>query len=246
MLFFIIMREFRHNILSLRLHLSLILTIVVFSLGTIAFVNNYKLENGAYKRYNDKEIENMRSLATSNLSQLAVQRKNQLLEPRSNSFINDSREKYLPNSFEYNSYNVFGFTVKPGSINPYLQPFLELNWTFVISIIIGFTVFLFTFDSISGEKESRTLAISLANSVSRGTLLFGKYLSVLLTTAFVLIPGLCISLIIIFISGAIQVNAVTVMETAGFFIIGMTFIACIAAFGMLASVLSKSANVSML
>ena len=177
---------------------------------------------------------------------MAVQRKNHILEPRGNSFINDSREKYLPGSFEYNAYNVFGFSVKPGSMNPYLQPFQELNWTFVISIIMGFTVFLFTFDSISGEKESRTLAVSLANSVSRATLLFGKYLSAIVTTLFILVPGLCISLIIIFVSGSVLVNMATALEIAGFLVIGLVFIACIAAFGMLASVLSKSANVSLL
>jgi ABC-type transport system involved in multi-copper enzyme maturation permease subunit len=246
MLIYIVLRELRHSILSLRLHIALLLIFVVFSVGTVAFVMNHRAGREEHRRYRSELSGELRERAESNLSQLAVESQDFILKPRGNAFIDDSKEKYLPTSFEYSAYNVFGFEVRPGSMNPYLQSFQELNWMFIVSIIIGFTVFLFTFDTISGEKESRTLAISLANPVSRGTLLFGKYLSTIITTLFVLVPGMCVSLVIILVSGTVAVSLTTILEIAGFLLAVAVFVACITAFGMVSSVVTRSANVSLL
>jgi len=246
MLFQIILKELQHNILSLRLHISLILILAVFGFGSIAYVKNYADSKNEYTRYHNEFIENIRKTARENFSRLAVGRKNIILEPRDNSFISDAKEKYTPNQFEYSAYNVFGFSVKPGSINPYLNTFNELNWSFIISIVISFIVFLFTFDSISGEKESKTLSATFANSVPRGTVLLGKYLSTIITSIFIIIPGMCVSLLLILISRASAVTTFTILEITVFMVVVGIFIACIAAFGMLSSVIAKSARVSLL
>lgn len=246
MLLQIILKELQHNILSLRLHISIVLIITVFGFGSIAYVKNHSDSKNEYTRYNNEFIESMRETAGENFSDLAVSRKNFILKPRDNSFISDAKEKYTPNQFSYSAYNVFGFSVKPGSINPYLNTFNELNWSFIISIVISFVVFLFTFDSISGEKESKTLAATFANSVSRGTVLFGKYLSTIITSVFIVIPGMCVSLLIILISRASAITVSTVMEIMIFTAVTGIFIACIAAFGMLSSVIARSARVSLL
>ncbi|MFC1537807.1 ABC transporter permease [Candidatus Latescibacterota bacterium] len=246
MLFQIILKELQHNILSLRLHISLVLILVVFSFGSMAYVKNHVDTKNEYTRYQNDFIENIRENAGENFSDLAVSRKNIILQPRDNSFISDAKEKYTPNQFEYSAYNVFGFSVKPGSINPYLNTFNELNWSFIISIVISFIVFLFTFDSISGEKESKTLSATFANSISRGTVLLGKYLSTIITSILIVIPGMCISILIILISRASAVTTFTLVEIVVFIVVAGIFIACIAAFGMLSSVITKSARVSLL
>jgi ABC-type transport system involved in multi-copper enzyme maturation permease subunit len=117
---------------------------------------------------------------------------------------------------------------------------------YIVAIVIGFVVFLFTFDAISGEKEARTLALALSNPVPRAAILFGKYLSTICTTLLVLFPGLCVSLIIVFITGTVPLTPLVLGEIAGFLLVATVFVACIAAFGMLSSVLARSANVSLL
>jgi len=186
----------------------LLLTLVVFGIGTVAFINNNKLKSEEYFNYLTEHTTELRELSESNLTELAVNEQLLILEPRGNAFIDDSREKLLPLEFEYSGYNVFGFEIPLGSTNPYLQSFQELNWSYIVSIIISFTVLLLTFDSISKEKESKTLAVSLANPVSRGTLLLGKYLSAIITTLLVTLPGMCLSLVIILISGKITINMI--------------------------------------
>ena len=156
MLFEIILREIHSNILSLKLHISLILTLVIFGLGTVAFVKSYAKDQEEYSRYQAAHIEQLRTMAGENLSRFAVSKRNIILQPRNDSFITDAREKYYPTRFEFSGYNVFGFSLQSGSANPYLSTFLELNWVFIVSIIVSFTVFLFAFDTISAEKEAKT------------------------------------------------------------------------------------------
>ena len=242
----IIQREIRHHILSLRLHITLLLTLTIFGLGTIAFVKSHSEEQAEYTKYHTEFIEQSRKAAESNLTKLAVKRQNLVLEPRGDAFITDSKEKYLPNRFDFSGYNVFGFDIRPGSANPYLNTFQELNWVFIVSIIISFTVLLFTFDTVSGEKEAKTLAATLSNPVSRGALLFGKYLSMIITTLLVLAPGMALSLIILLISGAVAITPVVAGEIIGFLVSVFFLVACIAAFGILSSVLTRNANISLL
>lgn len=246
MIITILINELRHNILSLRLHLTLMLSVILFGIGTVAYVINQKTANEEYREYEAKNNETLRKQIESNLSQFATNRQSYLMPSRDDSFIDDAREKYMPNSFTFNAYNVFGYAVSPGSVNPLLKQSEELSWTYIISIIIGFAVLLMTFDTVSGEKETRTLAMMFANPVSRGTILFGKYLSVIATTILVIFPGIAISLIIVFASGTVPLTPAVLVETAEFLLAMTVFTACMAAFGLLASTLTRTAGVSLL
>ena len=124
----------------------------------------------------------LKETAESNFSELATNKWALILQPRENSFISDGKEKYLPNQFEYSAYNVFGFEIGHGGVNPFLSTFQELNWSFIVSVILSFVVLLFTFDTISGEKETGALALILSNSIPRATVLLSKYIIVIINT----------------------------------------------------------------
>ena len=241
-----ILHELRHNFLNLRFYVMFLLTLLVFGIGTVAFVNNYKIRIVEYEQTERERTAEIKKLAEKNATRMAIFRQSYCMKPRANSFISDSREKYIPNSFQYSVFAVYGFQKQSGVSNPFLKAFNELNWGFIVTILISFSVFLFIFDSISGEKERRTLAITLSNSVSRGTLLFGKYLSSIVTTLFIIIPCICLSLAIIITYGTIDITAALSGDIAVFLLASVLFIACIASFGLLASVLVRQSNVSML
>ncbi len=242
----IIMREIKHNILSLRLHIAFLLSIVTFGFGTIAFIVNQPNKIAEYKRYHTQLMDSIREAADRNLTSVAIDAKQIIMEPRNNAFIDDAKEKYTPNRFWVSAYYTWGYDVKPGSANPYLNSFQELNWAFIVALIISFTVLLFTFDSISGEKQDKTLAVSLANSIPRGTLLFGKYLSAIFTSLLILLPGISLSLLIILLSGTVAVTTGTLIEIFGFLLIIVIFTSCIGAIGLLSSVLTQSPRTSLL
>ena len=246
MLYNIIIRELRHHFLSLRFHIAFLIIILVFGFGTVAFLKNHETSMEEYTKYQNELKRDIQGIAENNATRLAIKKQDYILKPRGDAFITGSKEKYIPNSITFSAYNVFEFENRKGSSNPYLNLFQELNWGFIVSIILSFTVFLFTYNAVSGEKESRTLAISLANSLSRGTLIFGKYVAAIVSALFILLPGICLSLIMILISGRITISSDVILEILGFLTASVIFLSCIASCGLFSSVVVKNSDVSLL
>ncbi len=185
----VLKREILHNLYSLRFLISLALVVAVMAAGAVSFAQSHAASLEKYRQIQAQYLEHMRGLAASSATALAVRRQTFSLTPRANAFITDAKEKYLPNAIVFSAWNVFSFQNKSGSANPFLKRFDELSWTFVTALIVSFIALLFTFDAVSGEKESKTLALSLANPVSRGTLLAGKLASAVLSVMAIVTRG---------------------------------------------------------
>ena len=110
-------------------------------------------------------------------------------------FIADGGEAFLPESGTSNwgSWSRtagFGGQVKSvwsldyPTANPNAQDLrpqaTKIDWVFIITYLLSFIPLLFTFDAFSGEKESGTLRLCLANPISRPALLVGKFLGALI------------------------------------------------------------------
>lgn len=242
----IIIKELQNNLYSLRFHISFLLCIVIFAVGTIAFLKNQDAKMQEYSKYQAEFKNQLKQTAESNAGKLAVNKRAFIWRPRENGFISDCKEKYFPNRFNYNAYNVFGFEVGRGGTNPFLNTFQELNWSFIASVILSFTVLLFTFDTISGEKETGALALTLSNSVPRATVLFGKYVSAIITTMVMAIFGIVLSILIVLFSRKVDFTSAMLMETLAFLLLVFLFLSCTAAIGILSSVIARKSNVSLL
>ncbi len=242
----VVTREIQHNLFSLRFQISLGLVVAVFAAGSLSFVKSHEAAVTAYQETARQASDALRADADSNATRLAVGRRTYILRPRDDGFIADAKERYLPNAIIYSAWNVFGFENRGGSTNPFLVTFDELNWTFIAALIASFIALLFTFDAVSGEKETKTLALALSNPFSRGTLLAGKYASAVVTVLATIVPGLIVSTVIVLVSGRVALTAAFALEAAGFMAVALLMVAILAAFGLLASVVTRNSNVSLL
>ena len=242
----VLKREILHNLYSLRFVLSLVLVLGAFITGSLSFARNHAAAQSKFREAEAQAQETMRADASSSATDLAVNRRTFILAPRNNAFILDAKEKYLPNAITFSAWNVFSFENLAGSANPFLAKFDELNWSFIAAVILSFVALLFTFDAVSGEKETGTLALALANQVSRSTLLWGKYASAVLSVLAILVPGILAGLLIVFLSGEVQWSPALAAESFGFLMAAVLLIAAMSAFGLLCSVTSRNSNVSLL
>ncbi len=242
----VLKREIQHNLYSLRFFLSLVLILAVFIVGALSFVRNHAAGLERYREARSLALKAMERDAARNATELAVERRSYDLRPRDNAFLADAKEKHLPNSVIYSAWNVFGFENKGGSANPFLARYDELGWTFIASLLVSFVVLLFTFDAVSGEKETRTLSLTLSHPVSRGTVISAKYLSAVISFLAVVLPGVLISLLILLVSGAVSWSWTLGAECLAVVVATGFLAAAMAAFGLLCSVLSRSSNVSLL
>ena len=241
----IVLKELQNNLYSLRFHISFLLCIVIFAVGTIAFLKNQDAKIQEYSKYRAEFKNQLRQTAESNAGKLAVNKRAFIWRMRANAFISDCKEKYFPNRFNYSAYNVFGFEVGRGGTNPFLNTFQELNWSFIVSVILSFTVLLFTFDTISGEKETGALALVLSNSIPRAIVLLGKYISAIITTMVMAIFGMVLSILIVLFSHKVAFTSAMLMETLGFLLLVFLFVSCTAAIGTLSSVIAHKSNISL-
>jgi ABC-type transport system involved in multi-copper enzyme maturation permease subunit len=238
-------REIQNYLYSLRFQVSSIIVLLVFVIGSISFIRSFSEVQDNYAKYRQEQLKMMEE-RVQNASRLAVSQTQHIMSPRENSLISDCKELVLPNQFSYSAYNVFGFSVRLSNANPLMKQAQALNWSFIVSMLLGFITLLFAYDAISGEKEDRTLALCLSNPVSRGTILFAKLLSIITVIMSILVMGILISLLIMSFSGSIRVDTGLISEAAGFVGISALFIATMAVIGLLSSVLTRNSNVSLL
>ena len=242
----IVLRETQQHVLSLRLHLVLVLLLVLFGMGTVSFINRYKADQERYRQVRSAQLEKEREWAARYLGYYMVQTRSQVLEPRANTFITDAGEKMMPFQFWFTGFGVEGFEVPNWASNDMMQAFRELDWTFIVSIIISLTVLIFSYDLVSGDRETGTLALAISNPVPRGLLLFGKYLGAVLAVILVLLPGIILSLAILISGKAVVLDRMLLAEIAAFLGSAAILAACMAALGLLASTFTSRSNVSLL
>jgi ABC-type transport system involved in multi-copper enzyme maturation permease subunit len=241
----VLRRELLHNLYSLRFLISLALLMCVFVAGSISFVQGHALNLGKFEEGQAQFLKDMKSDA-ADATQLAVSHRTMALRPRDDGFIASAWEKYMPNALTFSAWNVFSFENRRGSANPFLRKFDDLDWSFIAALIASFVALMFTFDAVSGEKETKTLALSLSNPVSRGTLLLGKYLSAVLSVMAILLAGMFVSLTVVFIKGEIVMTPELVGQSLGFLVAAGLLVATFAAFGLFSSVVARNSNVSLL
>lgn len=242
----VLKRELLHNLYSFRFLVSLALLIAVFVAGSLSFVKGHALALEKFREGQAQSVEDLKKDAASSATEVAVTRRTFSLRPRDNAFIAGAKEHYLPNAVTLSAWSVFSFQNKTGSANPFLKKFDELDWSFIAAVVASFVALMFTFDAVSGEKEAKTLALSLANPVPRSTLLLGKYVSATLSVMSILFAGMLVSLLIVLLLGRAGLPAALAAEAAGFLAAAGLLIAAFAAFGLFASVVAPNSNVSLL
>jgi ABC-type transport system involved in multi-copper enzyme maturation permease subunit len=239
----IVKRELRNNLLSLRFQISFTLILVVFIVGAVAFLKNHDTAMREYSKYRSELTREQKERAEGNFSGFVVRPWTFVLRPRPNGFISDCKEKYFPNRFRYSAYRVSGFEVGQGAVNPFLSSFQELNWSFIAALILSFAALLFTFDTVSGERQSKTLSLIFANPIRRATVILGKYVSALITVMLMVVISVILSSLIVLISEKLILS---LGEILGFLLLVLLLVSCMGAFGVLSSVLVRNSNVSLL
>jgi len=230
---------------GMRFRIAMAITVLVFIIGSVSFVNSFKNTQDSYIKYRTNQQEKLAVLA-ENVSNAATNKYDYIITPRGNSIIADCKESVIPNRFEYSAYNVFGFSIRYDSNNPLLKKTESLSWAFIFSMFLSFIALLFSYDAVSGEKEARTLSLLFSNPVSRGILLTSKLLSVITVVFLMSLIGIIISLLILAVSGMVIIDLSFIAEVIGFICIGLLLISTFSVFGLLSSVITKQSNVSLL
>ena len=240
MLWTLIRKEMLANVTSLRFVLTLLLVTSIFILSGFVFEGRYKLEVKDHRysvNYNLSGLEE----ASKSLNNVSAYPQTIRKRPKTTQLFCEGFEKSLPNTFRVN-----GFTISIPSVvsrSNFLFPrFLDLDWAFIISLILSLIAFLITFDSFSAERERGTLRITMSNPVPRDKIILSKYLSGMLTLMIPLLVGILLNLIIVRLSGVNFVSIGQWIKLLTFVGLSMLYLSIFILLGILVS--SRSARSS--
>ena len=228
MVWHIAKREILDNLTRFRLALTLIVVMVLMVMNAVVFVSSqYPRRISEYSEDTHKAVESL-TKKSSNLGELAVKGPGNLYKSVSPlTFIATGEDANLPKRVEGASSGGYGIGMTTPDINfqyswsanwwlqypqdtsrknDSLPNFTELDWTFIIGLVLSFMAILFTYDAISGERERGTLSLLMANSVSRATVLLAKFIGAFLSIMVPLIIGILLNLLIVNASKLVSFN----------------------------------------
>ena len=265
MLWHVVKRELFEQVNSLRFALAMLLIVFLMLVNAVGHIDEYKTRQAEYGQQVSAYLARLEG-NSNNLYKLVLDGPGELhKKPSPLSFSAHGSENNLPKFasgkragwgrhliINGNTYNVSGIWrlkysgFPPITAKDIFPVFLKIDWILIISNVLSFLALVFTFDAIAGEVERGTLRLTLSNAVARRTVLTGKFLSCLISLGAVFMSGVLVNLLLLHLSGTLQLNAQEWGRIGGIFVVGMLYIAVFIALGFLISTLVNNASTSLI
>lgn len=244
MIWYITIRELYDNLNSLRFALATVLLFVLMLINAVIHVQEHPER---MQKYHDATTASLNSLRSrTDLFSIAQEGPGNLYKKPSPLYFCAEGGDIFLSDFVYGSpsiqitNNLKGFWslhypgAFPNSSN--IRPeTIKVDWGFVIGYILSLIAILFTFDSISGERERGTLRLMLANSVPRHTVLIGKFLGALVSISVPFTVAVLMNLLIISTSSDVDLGRDAWLRIIIIFIISILYLCLFLALGLLVS-----------
>jgi len=225
----IITREFFNNILNLRFMIGLVLCVIITIACIMILVHDYRQELADYNLRVNLQDEFLDNYATFGRLFWLIPRQK-------------PPERFRPLIIGISGdENVESFDNNP---LPILFP--PLDFLFIVTIIMSLLALLFSYDAVTGERQSGTLRLVIANSISRTKILLGKFIG---GTASLLIPfilSLLVGALYVSINPSIQWDGAAWAEFLLLTLASITFITLFFLLGLMISTFSRYSATSIL
>jgi ABC-type transport system involved in multi-copper enzyme maturation permease subunit len=242
----LILHELQQFLYGLRLPITVSIVLVMFAVSSLTYIGEY---GETVKRYNEMIANQEQALRgnASSATNVATQRREYQVPPRNSGFISDCSELNIPNTFVYTAFHYLRLTSGgAGTDNPLILPSDRINWEFILTVLFSFLAIIFSFDAVSGEKERRTLALSLSNPVKRSHILVGKFIAINVLLIACALAGILLALLILMLSPSVSLTGETFSEIGLFLLFVVFFTGSMSAIGLFSSVMCSSSNISLL
>ena len=234
MIWHIAKKEIHHNLMTLRFVLMIILLPVLMVANALIYGfgnSGYREEVDVYNRAMERRLSRVKNDAEESLGRLAMRGPGEIYRlPSRFKFCADGADELIPNAIPiaeregaarggavgeaYNWREVWTLEYLPSNHSSDATTLIKIDWVF-IGIFMSFFVILFTFDAIAGERAHGTLSLMMSNQISRGQMLFAKYLGAFFTLMVPLVIGVLMNLLVIYLSGNIPFNSSDCLRILG-------------------------------
>ncbi|MFH1539614.1 MAG: ABC transporter permease subunit [bacterium] len=241
MLGILIKKELLDNLYSLRFHISSVIVVLLMLISVLVLKQDYEARMATY-------MENQRAYLE------AVQEKDSYFFLMFSGIGVDRPPAHLSifyNGVEKNpnrKSTIFPF-FKPEftgelNINPVFPLFPAVDLVFVVSIVMGLLAFVFTYNSITGEREMGTLKLLMSYSVPRDKVILAKWIGGYISLVIPFIAGVIVCSLVVVLSPKLQFTG---LDWGAFFLtvlVSLLFIGVMYSVGLFVSIISRTSATS--
>ena len=256
MIWHIARRELYSNLHSLRFALTTLLLLALMLTNAVVYLREHPKRVQKYRNDVAKYQNSIISHAEESLYRLAQKGPGDLYKkPSPLRFCAEGGEDFLSRRAQggyqlwradtLEAFWILGYpsaTPNLRNINPTVT---KVDWGFIIGYVLSLIALLFSFDSISSERERGTLRLMLANSVPRHIVLFGKFLGALISIAIPLTFAILTNLLVIYTSGVVHLGTDAWVRLGIIFCIALLYTCLFLALGLLVSARVQRSAVSL-
>lgn len=172
----IIEKECRLTVMMFKFTVGSLLLVVLMASSALVLTEHWKKRVDNYSAHCEEFGQELKRAKRYRDVILRFQRRPQLL-----SLLNSGFAKSSNWTIElHGKYDVP--RIRGGAIdNAYLRTFIPADYSRLVIIVMSLLALVLSYDAINGDRSQGTLQLSLVNSVSRATILMGKYLGILLS-----------------------------------------------------------------
>lgn len=211
------------NLYDLRFTFSLLVVLIICAATAMLSVSNVQ------ERHRESAALSQQANHTANLENRKL-----VLSTPSLSFLFDGQEDRLP-KYVIVTPDFIDYPIEDISARPMIEPYIRVDWAFIVIYFYGVLAILLTFDLISRPRESGTLAMVLSQNVSRGIFFLGSYAGAFLTLGPAVLLGLLIYSLVAHLHGERASTAGEAGQYVAAFVLSLLYMSAVALMGLAAS-----------
>ena len=237
----LIRRELLDNLMTFRFAAAVFIMLLLVVANTSVLIKDY-----------DRRLASSNSAVKANRNQLRSTYSNSTWDvvrpPNLLSIFNAGLDKRLSNelhlSYDYVP-TIWDGRIH-GSTNPFLQLFSSIDIVFIFEVVLSLMSLIFAYDALAGERERGTLRLVLAHPVSRGKILFAKYMSAMLCLLIPLLMSFLLVVILLMTSPIVSLNIDDFLRIGGIVLSSIAYLSVFYLIGMLISVITRRTSTALM
>ena len=248
-------REFYDNLNNLRFALATVLLIGLMITNAIVYLREHPARVQQYRNSITESLQIL--MAQTDLYDIALNGPGDLYkQPAPLRFCAEGGESFLSEVVDggywmwsygdgFKDFWMLNYSASNPNLLNIRPDVTKVDWAFIIGYVLSLLALLFTFDSVSGERERGTLRLMLANSIPRHTVLIGKFLGALISIGIPTALAILINLLMISTSNAVHLTSETWERLGIIIVVALIYISLFLALGLLVSTRTQRSSVSL-
>ena len=244
MLSIIIRKEIHDSFVSLRFVLTLLLCTVTILFTVWSSAESYRqdLKNfAANESLNRQSLEGQNNYNTFLRVGVKINKEPEVLE----SLVSGVKDIAGNSAWVADEHQTVLEGSKSGT-NPFIAVFGGFDLTFVVSVIFSLLALLYSYNTVTGEKEKGTLRLLLANQISRPALILGKYIGNLISLLIPVLIPMLLGLIVLANYPDVSLSAEHWQRIFLLVVLYLLYVTCFFTLGVVSSSLVSRSSISLL